>query len=92
MTIDKLMKRDKIMANGWYMCKKGVESYNHILLWCHIVYELWTVVYGLLRINWVIVGSMRDELWAWEGLHKKRQVVNLIPLTIFWILWEKKKK
>lgn len=31
------------------------------------------MVYELLGMNWVIAGSVKDELWAWEGLCKKKK-------------------
>lgn len=51
-----------------------------------MAYELGTMIYGLLKINWVMVGLVRDEIWVWEGLYNKKQFVKLIPLTIFWVL------
>lgn len=40
LTIDKIMKRGKIMVNGCYMCEQVAESYSHIFLWCPMMYEL----------------------------------------------------
>lgn len=45
-------------------------------------------MYNLLDINWVIIGSVREQLWAWKGLCKKKKFVKLIPLTIFWVIWK----
>lgn len=44
------------------------------------------MVYNLFGINWVILGSVREELWASEGLCKKKKFVKLILLTIFWVI------
>lgn len=88
LAIDKLITRGKIMVNVCYLSKKAAESYNHVLLWCLIAYELWSMIYSLLGINWIIAGTVEDEIWAWEGLCKKRKFVKLILLTIFWVLWK----
>ncbi|XP_021908857.1 coiled-coil domain-containing protein SCD2-like [Carica papaya] len=40
---------------------------SHILLWCLMVYELWTMVYNLFGIKWVIAG--------WFG---KSRIVGLL--------------
>lgn len=69
------------MVNQCYLCKLDEESCNHIVLWCPMVYNIWIMVYNLFRINWVIVGSVRDVLWAWEGLCKKKTYFLLIPFT-----------
>lgn len=65
------------------MCKKATESYNHIIFWCPVVYNIWTMVYKLLRINWVIAGIIRDELWAWDEIFTKNKFVKLISWIIF---------
>lgn len=44
------------------------------------------MVYGLLGINWVIVGLVRDEIGAWETLCKRKKFANLIPLTIIGVI------
>lgn len=62
LTIDKLMKRSRTVVHGCYLCKRTAETCNHILLWCPLAYEMWTIVYNLLGINWVIAGSVREEL------------------------------
>lgn len=48
------------------------------------------MVYGLLRISWVIAGSIRDETWLWEGISKGRKIVDLIPLTMLWVIWKER--
>lgn len=68
LAIDNLMRRERTMVNSCYLCKKSTESCSHILLWCQVVYELWTMMYNLIDIKWVIAGSVREELWAWKGL------------------------
>lgn len=69
LTINKLRRRGQVLVNACYFCEKAEESFNN-LLWCPMVYELWTLVYRLLGINWVMAGSVTYELWAWESLRK----------------------
>lgn len=82
---------ENVMVNRCYLCMSAVESCNHILLWCPTAYNLWCMIYELLRINQVMAGLVRDETWAWSGLYKKSDFVKIIPLIIFWILLERKK-
>lgn len=35
----------------------------------------------------MMAGSVRDELWAWAGLCKKKKTYLLIPLSIFLAVW-----
>lgn len=32
--------------------------------------------------------TVKDELWAWKGLVKRKNTLALIPLAIFWVLWK----
>lgn len=83
LTIDKLKRRGNTFMSGCFLCKRAEENSNHILLWCLVAYSLWTMVYGILGINWVIAGNVKNELWAWEGLSRGRKIVKLISQTIF---------
>lgn len=71
LTIDKLMRMGHTMDNGCYLCKEVVESCNHLLLRWPVKYSIWHMVYRLLDINWVIVGTVKDEFWAWGDICKK---------------------
>lgn len=82
LTLDKLKSRDLTLVNGCHLCLRAEKTCNHILLRCFTAYNL----YGLLGINWVVLGSVCEELWAWDGLSTKRNIANLIPLTVFWVL------
>lgn len=90
LTIDMLMKRDRITVNRCFLCKLDAESCNHITLWWLTVYSILSMVYDLWEINWVMAGSVRDELWAWAGLYKKRTHLLLIPLSIRWVVWKER--
>lgn len=64
--------------------------HHAIIIWYPTAYGLWSMIYALLGINWVISGTVRGELWAREGLCVKRKVAKLIPLTIFWVFLKRK--
>lgn len=68
------------MVNSCFICKKETESCNHILLQYPLVYKLWTLAYSLLGINWVMDGSVREEIWE----KKKRSMLASSPLLLFW--------
>lgn len=36
------------------------------------------------------MGSVKDELWALAGLRKKKTYLLLIPLSIFWVVWNER--
>lgn len=86
LTIDKLMRRGHILVSGCYLCMEAVESCNHLLLWCPVTYSLWNIVHSLLGINWIIGGTVKNELWVWDEICKKLKFIKLIPSTIFWVV------
>lgn len=68
------------------LCMKEVGSYNHILLWCLMVYDIQFMVYNLLGITWVIACTIKDELQTWSGICEKSKTIKFISLTIFWLV------
>lgn len=86
LTIDTLMKKGKEGVNRCYLCKKAAETCNHLLLWCPVACSLWSMVYGLFGISCVIVGSVKDEIWAWGSLCKKKKITKIIPFIMFWVI------
>lgn len=45
LTINNLMTRGIILTNSCFLCKNNTETCNHLLLWCPIMYFLWSMVY-----------------------------------------------
>lgn len=41
------------------------------------------MVYGLLGLNWVVAGTVREEIWAWSGLCLENECNKMIPLLCF---------
>lgn len=45
----------------------------------------------LIGVDWVMTGSLSNELWVWEVLCiKKGRHLFLVPLTIFWVIWKER--
>lgn len=88
--MDNVMRRGITTANQCYLCKNCLETCNHLLLWCLYTYNLWTLVFGLLGISWVMAGSAMNEILAWEGIVGRKKQFRLRPLTIFWVIWKER--
>lgn len=48
---------------------------------------LWVV-----GINWVMTKSVRDEIWVWRGISGGKKHMDLIPFTIFWMVWKERNR
>lgn len=88
LTIDMLKRKGITLTKRCYLCKAGEESCNHILLTCLAVYNIWSTVYGLMGLNWVISETVSKELWAWSGIFMRKKYLFLVPLAIFWVMWK----
>lgn len=73
--------------NRCFHCKNGLETCNHLLLGCHTSHKLQSMVLGLLGLSCVMAGTTIAELLAWEGVGCPKKAIGIIPLTIFWVIW-----
>ena len=49
------------------MCKKCGESVDHLLFHSPITYELWSMVFCLFGIHWVMLYKVSELLASWQG-------------------------
>jgi hypothetical protein len=73
------------------MCKKSVESIDH-LLHCEIARELCTLLLNLFGVIWVMPRKVRELLVSWKGqvgCHNILEVWRLAPLCLMWCIWSK---
>ena len=54
LTLKNLWYKGVAVIDWCYMCKKSEESVNHLLLHCPIAYELWSMVWTLFGLLWVM--------------------------------------
>ena len=67
LTIDNLWNRHIVVLDWCYMCKRSGESMDHLLLHCLIAYELWSMVFCLFVIHWVMPYKVIELLASWQG-------------------------
>ena len=49
------------------VCKKCGESVDHLLLYCPIAFELWSSVFCLFGLHWVMPHLVFDFFESWQG-------------------------
>lgn len=57
-----------------------------------LAFKLRSMVHRILGVSWVMVGSVREEIWTWKSLCGRKKQSGLIPLSIFWIAWKKRNR
>ena len=67
LTIDNLRLRKVWIIDWCYMCKRNGESVDHLFLHCPIAFEMWTMVFTLFGIYWVMPKTLVDLLACWQG-------------------------
>ena len=55
LTIHNLHKGKVWILDWCYMCKSNIESVDHLLLHCPIVFEMWSMVFTLFGIYWTML-------------------------------------
>ena len=74
LTLENLRKRQVVVINRCYMCKKDGESVNH-LLHCEVAHALWCNIFSRL----VFLGSCLVVFWIC--------VLAGVPLVGLGVLW-----
>ena len=74
------------------VCKKSGELVNH-LLHCPIAYELWSMVWALFGLQWVMPHGVSDLFLSWQGSFGGYQSIDLwraVPHCVLWCIWRER--
>ena len=80
---------------GWCcLCKCNDETVAHLLLHCPVAREVWSYIFRLFGVDWVISGSVLDHVAGWRNWFGKHysEVWNLVPACVMWSLWRERNK
>ena len=62
---------------------------DHLLLHCMFAHTLWSEVFFMFGLQWVMLRTVVSLLFAWEnylGLHLS-SVWNIVPTCLMWLIW-----
>jgi hypothetical protein len=93
MTIDNLQKRHVLIMDWCCMCKKGGEIVDHLLLHCPFAWELWSMVFDLFGVLWVMPRSIVEMLDCWQGnfgKHRNFLIWRVVPHCLMWSIWRER--
>ena len=72
---------------GWCcMCKQSGESFSFTMKWHKL---LWSVLFSLFDVTWVMFGGVADLLICWRGQSgniSAKEVWQIAPLCLMWII------
>jgi hypothetical protein len=92
LTLDNLRKRQVVVINRCFMCKKDGESVDHLLLHCEVAHALWCNIFSRLGLSWVMPSSVLDlcACWCFSGRTRSAVVWKMVPICIFWSIWRER--
>ena len=93
LTLKNLWYKGVAVIDWCYMCKKSEESVNHLLLHCPIAYELWSMVWTLFGLLWVMPHWVFDLFSSWQGSfggHWNIDLWRAILHFVLWCIWQKR--
>ena len=82
LSTDNLRKRDIIVMDWFFMYKQSGENVDYLLLHCLIALEMWSMVFCLFGIHWVLPSQEKVLLASWQGSfgrHRNVAIWRLVP-------------
>uniref|UniRef100_A0A2N9ED53 Reverse transcriptase domain-containing protein n=1 Tax=Fagus sylvatica TaxID=28930 RepID=A0A2N9ED53_FAGSY len=93
LTIDNLRKRGLIIQEWCCMYKRSREDVDHLFLHCSVAMELWSLVFGLFGVQWVMPRFVMDIFCSWmgnRGRHSSILIWKMIPHCLVWCIWRER--
>jgi hypothetical protein len=75
------------------MCKRAGESVDHLKIHCEYARELWSLIFCMFGISWVMPRKVSALLHCWRrkgSAHGMNIVWNAIPSCLMWLLWQER--
>ncbi|XP_057489420.1 uncharacterized protein LOC130775285 [Actinidia eriantha] len=93
LTIDNLRRRKIVVTKWCYMCKRNVETTDHLLIHCDVARELWRCVYAIFGVQWVMPGTIKNLFVCWSQGRRRgsqRLAWRVVPLCLCWSIWRER--
>ena len=76
------------------MCKGAGESVDHLLLHCDYASELWSFIFCIVGLQWVMPCKVSDLLACWRRRagSSKDVIWNAIPSCLMWLIWRERNR
>ena len=84
LTIDNLVQRCLPLVNWCCMCQCDEETVDHLLLHCKFAYVLWSEVFLIFGIQWVMLKAIASLLFGWWNWLRKHSsnIWNMVPACL----------
>ena len=92
-TINQLKRRGWNVSNRCYLCKEKEETSDHLILFCQKATMLWSLIFSILGVQWVLHSLIKRNLFGWRGAFvgkRREQAWRAAPLCLMWTLWKER--
>ena len=92
LTIDNLVKRNLPIVNRCCLCRCNEETVDHLLLHCKFARALWSEIFLVFVVQWVMLNTIVSLLFArrnWLGTFSSN-IWNMVPACLTWLIWEER--
>ena len=93
LTIEQLKRRSWNMSNRCYFYKVEEETSDHLILFCKKVTMLWSLLFSLFDVQWVLYSSIKRNLIGWHSAFvskRNEKAWRATPLCLMWTLWKER--
>lgn len=90
LTIDKLQRRNHILANGCILCLQNAEDVHHQFIHCSFTIKVLHVIFQLFVVDWVMPRTDTElfEHWKYGSSSYRGKVVwKLMLVATLWNVW-----
>ena len=67
LTAKNLIKIFFSMVSWCCMCHCSKETVDHLLIHCNMAFELWSFIFRMFGVQWVLQENVLDLLCGWQG-------------------------
>ncbi|RVW13304.1 hypothetical protein CK203_103411 [Vitis vinifera] len=65
------------MPNRCYLCKEEEKTNDHLILFCKKATMLWSLLFSLFDVQWVLHSSIKRNLIGWHGAFLQTQTTRI---------------
>ena len=78
------------LVNWCCLCRCDEETVDHLLLHCKFAHTLWSEVFLMFGVQWVMSCIVVSLLFAWRNWlgNYSSNVWNMVPVCLMWLEWK----
>ena len=92
LVVDNLVKKNLPLLNWCCLCQCDEETMDHFLLHCKFVHAVWSEVFLMFGVQWVMLYTVVSLLFAWRNWlgNYSSKVWNMVSACLIWLVWKER--